>query len=349
MTYSLFPVRRQLLCAVLLAALLSTAANAAKLRQVAILDMPGQPGFDSLALVNKHLVISHHGAGSLDVFDPSRRRLVAKITGFANTKGIAVNEADGKFYVADAGNNQIAVVSSETWQVTNTIKLDHSPDSLLFIPDGRMLYVGSAHDRYLTLVRTESSQPIGSLQLDSHPQGMAYDPVKKQVLVALEDQDELVTLSAFSAEAAIQQHIKLAASQPTALLFDQGNRRIYVAVRYAILSIDPDSGNEISRIPTAAGTNSLWLDATSNTLYSAADDGTVNTINVAGGRLILDKELRTEVRGSGVAYDAERKLIYVPGGREGRSKLVILKELGTQGQPEPELRRTAKSHKAENR
>ena len=31
-----------------------------------------------------------------------------------------------------------------------------------------------------------------------------------------------------------------------------------------------------------------------------------------------------------LAYDAEKKQIYVPGGREGKSKLVILKEFGVQ-------------------
>ena len=334
--------RVSIVFAILLASTSAVAgADQTGLRQIGMVDIPGLPGFDSVALINKHLIISHQGAGALDVFDPSRRRLVAKINGFGNTKGIAVNEADGRLYVADEGNHQIAVVSVENWQVISTIKLEHSPDSLLYIPEGKTLYAGSANDRSLTLVRTESSQPMGSIELDSRVAGLAYDALNKQVIVALEDKSELVVLSAFSAQAAVLRHIRLAASQPTVLLFDDANRKIYVAVRYAILAIDADSGNEVSRIPTAAGANSLWLDGPSKMLYSVASDGTVDSIRVEGGRLVLDKELKTDVRGSGIAYDAERKLIYVPGGRQGRSKLVMLKQFGPPNQDDAAFKKIA--------
>src|SRR5207237_8601756 len=83
----------------ILLALVAT-ASAAQLRQVAMIDIPGRPGFDGLAFVGKVVVMAHGGAGTLDVFDPARRRVIAQVPGMSNPRGIAVDPAAGKVYVA---------------------------------------------------------------------------------------------------------------------------------------------------------------------------------------------------------------------------------------------------------
>ena len=48
-----------------------SAALAAQLRQIGIIDMPGHPGFGAVAFAGNYLVITHPGADTLDIFDPS--------------------------------------------------------------------------------------------------------------------------------------------------------------------------------------------------------------------------------------------------------------------------------------
>jgi hypothetical protein len=72
----------------------------------------------------------------------------------------------------------------------------------------------------------------------------------------------------------------------------------------------------------------LWLDSANGALYGASSDGTVTTLKVDGRKLAYDSEIKTDVKGHSLAFDPERKLIYVPGGREGKSKMVILKQFG---------------------
>ena len=100
------------------------------------------------------------------------------------------------------------------------------------------------------------------------------------------------------------------------------------SVRFALLAVDADSGVELSRVPVAAGTDRLWLDSEGSAIYAASSDGTVTTIKVNGRQLVYDSELKTDVKGHSLAFDPERKLIYVPGGREGKSRMVILKQFG---------------------
>ena len=63
-------------------------------------------------------------------------------------------------------------------------------------------------------------------------------------------------------------------------------------------------------------------------LYAASADGTITTMKVNGRQLAYESELKTDVKGHSLAFDPERKLIYVPGGHEGKSKMVILKQFG---------------------
>src|SRR5215467_1147558 len=103
--------------------LIWTAAGAAQLRQIAIIDVPGHPGFDSLAFAGNYLVMAHTSASEAAVFDPAKRRLIARVPGLASPRGLAADNQAGRVYVACSGNNSIAVISTQDWKVSETIPL----------------------------------------------------------------------------------------------------------------------------------------------------------------------------------------------------------------------------------
>ena len=109
---------------------LLTYASTAQLRQIAMVDIPGQPGFDCMVFAGNYLVIAHRGANAVDIFDPRLRRLKAQITGMSDPRGIAVDATTGRVYIANAGNNSLAVLSSTDWKEEDTIPLPHSPEAL---------------------------------------------------------------------------------------------------------------------------------------------------------------------------------------------------------------------------
>lgn len=319
-------------CAVVL--LLTTASFAQKkpntLRQIAILDLPGKPGFDATVFANGHLVMAHQGADTVDIFEPAKRRLVAQVNNVADPRGIAVDDVNGRVYIAAAGSNSIVVISSRDWQVQGVIGLEQAPESLLLLAQGRELAVTMPLARAVALVATsalgQTDAERVSVAVGGRPQKMAWDPQKNLVYVTVEETSEIVAVNPASGDVASR--MKLAASQPTGLAFAPNSRQLFVAVRYAVLQVDADSGNEISRVPAPSGTTTLWLENDSNTLFAAAGDGYLQIINVGAGRLTAQEEIVSAVRGNGLAYDPANKLLFLPGGREGKSKLVILKQFG---------------------
>jgi DNA-binding beta-propeller fold protein YncE len=332
-------------CIVLLfVLLLLTTASAAQLKQIAVIEIPGRPGFDALAFSGKYLIMAHTSTGTVDIFDTSRRRVVNQINGMAAPRGLAVDHESGLLYIANAANNSIAVASTQDWQVRQTIELSIAPDALLFVPQQKILYAAARRSNFLGLINLALGNHVSMVELAGKPEHMAFDPEQKLLFVNVQDTAEVVGVDS---NANIARRFKLAASQPTGLALDAKGRRLYVAVRSAVLVLDADSGVELARVPSAQGTDSLWYDEATRNVYAAAADGSVNMIHTTDGRYFSEDELQTEVRGHTLAYDPARSFVYVPGGREGRSKLVILRRVENpntavqraegQTQPEPQV------------
>ncbi|PYP85723.1 MAG: hypothetical protein DMG65_20240 [Candidatus Angelobacter sp. Gp1-AA117] len=307
----------------------SILASATRLKQVAMVDLPGNPGFNEVALANGQVVITHPETNTVEIFSPVKRRVVARISQVDNPRGIAVDDAAERVYIALAGSNRIAVVNSKNWQVEQLVPVRNAPEKLLWVPETKTLFVTSTRARTLSIVDTHIGTETAVIDLGALPKDILYDVSRQQLLVSLQDINEIAALDGSNR---IVDRFRLSASEPTGLALDPGRRRLYVAVRYAVLVLNADNGSEISRIPAPGGTDTLILDTSDNLLYAAAGDGSILAIDLAKGA--ADHELPTDVKGYSIAYDPTRKQLFFPGGREGRAKLVILRPVGMTETPQ---------------
>jgi YVTN family beta-propeller protein len=309
---------------------LSSALAASQLRQIGMVSLPGSPGFGEVAFAGGMLVMTHPAASTVDVFNPARRRMVAQISGLQSPRGIAVDEQNRKVYVADAGNNSIAVISTDTWKLSDTVPLQASPDQLSLHDNGMQMYWSDAEAGTISLLDLRTRQNIGTVEVGGAPRYLASDPDRQLLFVTVQDKHEIV---AIDPQLKISERFSLNASQPTGLVYDARFGELYVAVRFAVLAINAQNGTEVNRVPAAAGVDRLWLDPESRTLY-AAGGGSLLTMH-ANGRLSAAEEIDTGVKGHTVAYDADKRLVLLPGGRESKSKILILRQM-TPGQPADE-------------
>jgi DNA-binding beta-propeller fold protein YncE len=295
----------------------------AKLRQVALIDLPGSPGFSQITMANGQVVITRPGTNTIEIFSPVKRRVIARISQISDPRGIAVDDASGMMYVALAGNSAIAVVDTRNWSVERVIPVQHRPEKLLWVPQTKTLYATSVLDRCLSIIDLRISAESAVLTLDALPQDMLYDSARRVLLLTLQDVSQIAAIDSSNK---IVGRYKVVASEPTGLALDEQRRRLYVAVRYAVLVLNADTGAELARIPAPGGTDALVLDPSGNLLYAAAGDGSVLAIDL--NKNSVDHELPTDVKGFSIAYDPAHKMLFLPGGREGRSKMVILSPSG---------------------
>lgn len=312
--------------------MLLTGAAGAQLRQIAVLDIPGRPGFESIAWAKGYLVLAHDASNTVDVFDPAKRRVVAQVEGMNEPRGIGVDEQAGLVYVANAGDQTIAVISTNDWKVKDRIALKAAPDSLLFVPETHTLYIGNWRTHSVSILHSGQQEPAATVEVGGRPQHMIFDVASRQVFISLEDQNQIAALDE---SGKIAHRWKLSASLPTGLALDPQSRRLFIAVRYAVLVLNADNGSEIGRVPSPAGTDTLWFDDSTKTLYAGANGGSVNVIKLQDETFRSAHELQTSIRGHTLAYDPVKKFVYMPGGREGRAKLVILKPVEAAAPADP--------------
>jgi YVTN family beta-propeller protein len=320
----MFPRR---LLPILLIAFLCAPAFPQSVREIAMLEIPGKPGFGGMAVVNGMVLMSHAGAGTVDIFDPAKRRLIAKVKGMSDPRGIAVDPEGGQIFIANHDANNIVVLDARDWRVTGTIPLDGSPGEVAVVPAWGMLAVTDPVRQDLMFVDLHTRQQANRLPLNATPRAFTFDSSRGLLLVTLQDLGEVIALDK---KLQIVRRTKLAASEPTSIVYDRKLDRLYVSVRYAVLSLDAATGSEVARVPADAGIDRLWLDENSEMLYGAAGGSLL--VMKADARLHALDELPTDVKGYSVAYDPDRKLVFFPGGRAGQSKLLLLKAPGQGGE-----------------
>lgn len=299
----------------------STWAASARVRQMGMIDVPGFPGFEASVIADGHLILAHSGADTVDVFNLAKRRLVAQVKDMAGASGLAVDAAGGKLYVANRDANRIAIVSTKNWEVVGNIPLQAAAEKLLFVPEQNRLYTVNPQDQSVSAIDFNTRRVITE-DAGGKPEQLVFDPIRKVLLVSLQDRH---AIAAFDFELKLTQRFNLVASQPTGMALDAKSRRLYVAVRYAVVTLDAETGREIGRSAAPGGVGSLRLDAERGVLYAAAANA-VAIYKTRSAGLLSQAEIRTEIRGSSLAYDPASRLIYLPGGREGRSKLLIFKQ-----------------------
>jgi DNA-binding beta-propeller fold protein YncE len=314
------------LALIIVAPLLLTAATAPALKQIAVLDIPGRPGFDEIAMAHGMILVSHGGAGTVDLFDPQKRRIVGHIRDMSSPRGVAVDEAGQLVYIANSGARNIVVVSTSDWKVTRTIPVESAPDELFLIPAEHLLFMTFPDSQSIAVLDLAGnglpSAANQTTKIEGRPAAFAYDGSHHRLYLTLQDRRSVLVL-----DLALKTigRFDLNGSEPTGIVFSSRHNRLYVAVRYAVLALDPGTGQETSRSAVAGGIDELLLDEASDSLLGVAN-GSVFVIP-ATTALGPANEVPVEVKGHTLAYDSVTGLLYLPGGREGRSKLLILKRV----------------------
>jgi DNA-binding beta-propeller fold protein YncE len=174
------------------------------------------------------------------------------------------------------------------------------------------------------VVDVKTKQNVVTVDIAGTPRTLALSADGNLIFVTVQDLHQVMALDP---QLKIVKRFNLSASQPTGLVYDPQYNELYVAVRYAVLAISADTGAEVGRVPAPSGVDALWLDPESHTLY-AASDGSLLMMQ-AKGRLVASEEIPTDVKGHTVAYDAAKRLVLLPGGREGKSKILILRPMNS--------------------
>jgi hypothetical protein len=127
----------------------------------------------------------------------------------------------------------------------------------------------------------------------------------------------------------IVSRFKLNASQPTDIVYDARTRRLYIAARKAVLAINDQDGSETNRVEAPMGVDGLWLNPEARTLY-AASPGELTVIKADNGQFAVADRIPSDIKGHNVAFDPQSNMVFLSGGREGRSAMLLLRPMSSE-------------------
>ena len=85
-------------------------------------------------------------------------------------------ESGAKAYVTLVNDNAVAVISTSTNKVTETISVGDRPRGIAISPDGKEAYVVNADDNTVSVINTASKTVVATIPVGREPQGVAFAP-----------------------------------------------------------------------------------------------------------------------------------------------------------------------------
>ena len=100
-------------------------------------------------------------------------------------------------YVSNEKGNTVSVIDTDSWTVTNTIKVGQRPRGIEYTRDGKFVMVAVGDDDTIQVIDTKTQQVVDTLPSGPDPELFTQDAAGKILYVANEN-DNTVTVLSFS-------------------------------------------------------------------------------------------------------------------------------------------------------
>ncbi len=236
--------------------------------------------FDHFAvdLAGNRLFLTAEANNAVVILDIRANKLIHTIPDLEEPHSMLFLPAAKQLWVIAGGAAKI--FNSDTYALTETVKLTDGADSSAFDPAKHLLYVAAGGSdakmaySLINIVDTTTRKKVGDIKVDStniEAMGIEkngpriYANVRDKSLVGVIDREKRMVTSTWPLG-------ELHGNTP--LIFDESNRRIFVAVRKppTLAILDSESGKIVATLPTAEMTDDMAFDPTGKRIYVACSD-----------------------------------------------------------------------------
>jgi DNA-binding beta-propeller fold protein YncE len=279
-----------LLCS-LGATLTASAQHSAPLtltRTIALKSVAGR--FDHFAFdpATNRLFVAATGNHSIEIVNVSDGEVTERITGLGKPHGLAW--IDGKLFVADGTLAALNIYSGSPLKLVASLPLSDDADDMVYDPGTRLLYVGhggssAAVPGRVAVVNAESNTLVANLPTSAHPEALEIDPEGKRIFVNVADSAEIAVID--GATHTIAATWKLTrAKDNVPVAYDADDHALLIGCRTPprAVSLDSNSGKEISDLPSATGADDLFYEPSSHRAYLISGSGNIDVYQVASDK-----------------------------------------------------------------
>ena len=322
---------------------IDTKPNTPEIDPIKVGDTPDSIVYDP---VNKRMYVTNVVDGTVSVIDTTTNKVIDTkpntpeidpIMVGAGPRGIAYDLVNKIMYVANSRDGTVSLIDTTTnTLVGSQIKVGDRPHYIAYDPVNKRMYVTNIRGDTVYVIYTATNTVVGNpITVGDQPEGIAYDPVNKIMYVANTNVlDSYVAIINTTTNIVIG--FITVGDQPEGIAYDPVNKRMYVTNRddntvsvintttNKVIDTNPNTP-QIDPIKVGAGPTGIAYSKINELMYvTNRDDGTVSVIDTGANRVIDTNPNTPEIDPirvgelpQGIAYDNQRKKIYVTNSGDG--------------------------------
>jgi hypothetical protein len=217
-----------------------------------------------------------HGT-EFKVLDADSYKVIATITGFKRSHGVALVPDLGKGFISDGEAEKVIVFDMKTFKTTGEIKADKDTDYIMYDPASKHVFAfnGAAHN--ITVIDPAKESVIGTVAVPGVPEQAVADG-KGMIYDNIETANEVVALDSKTLQ--VKAHYPVApCGAPVSIAMDREHRRLFIGCRgpKVLVVMNADTGKLIGE-PFTIGdrVDTNVYDSATGLIMAATREGTIH-------------------------------------------------------------------------
>jgi DNA-binding beta-propeller fold protein YncE len=232
-------------------------------------------------LKSNRLFLAAEDHKTVEVFNLRTGEHLRSISGFEQPHAV-VYLPDSNQLIVTVGNAGLGIcklVSGNTYEITDTMKLPPGADNAVFDPATQYCYVesrssdSSADHNLLNIIDTRAFKLIGEITLPGKvSQAMEIRHSDKKLFINLATTNELGEVDLETRQVVARWPVPEATVQD-ALALDETNHRVFIACRKPprFIAFNTDTGSVVANLPCVGVNDDMFFDATHRRIYVTGD------------------------------------------------------------------------------
>lgn len=268
-----------------------------------------------VSLITETSGLSYEGA--LAIINLSTNRLIKEIYGFSQPHGIALDSITGNLYVADYGNNTVAVFNTTNDQIIRYIGVGPNPYGIVFDPKDRFVYVsnsqgnaGVSDSNSISIINTSLNVSyLQTIPAGSGPGEMVLDSTSGLIYVVDMASDPGTLAVINTTNNSFQSYISVP-SHPSSAVYDVNSNSLYITTGSGLTLFNMSSNRVISNYSVYYGLAGITLDATNGITYATSPNlGRIYSFDPGGDA--INRIFYTFYNPYGMVIDPTNNYVYV--------------------------------------
>jgi len=302
-----------------------SAANAAdNFHVVKKIPIPGQGGWDYLAVdeAGRRLYVSH--GTQVEVLDVDSGAIVGKIENTPSVHGIAIAADSGRGFVSNGQAGSVTVFDLKTLSRISDVPVGKKPDAIIYDPSTSRVFAFNGASNNATAIEAANAKVAGTVDLGGGPEFAVADGAGS-VYNNIEDSSEVVKINARTLK--VEQRWPTApCSSPSSIAMDRPNRRLFIGCRSKVMAVmNADTGAVITTLPIGDHVDATAFDPELKLVFNSNGEGTVTVIHEdSADKYSVVETVKTLPKAKTMALDPKTHQLFLSTAEGGQFEVLVV-------------------------